>query len=121
MNKSILLIILVILILFPTFCLPSETITGHYCYTYGDKESLQEAKEIVRTLAIRNAIEIYRVYVESTTRVTNFTLTNDLVQILGSGYLKNLKVIEHTEEGRTICERISGIVEPKDIEKVIEK
>ncbi len=96
-----------------------ETIKGHYCYTYGDKESLKEAKDVTRTLAIRNAIESYRVYIESTTSVRNFTLTNDIIQIVSSGYLKDMKVVEHKEEGRTICDTVEFTVSPKEIEKVI--
>ena len=94
-----------------------ETIQGHYCYAFGDRETIQEAREVVRTLSIRNGIESYRIFVESSTKVNNFSLTNDLVQTVSSGYLKNLKVLEHTEEGRTICEKISGTVKPEEIEK----
>lgn len=96
-----------------------ETIKGYYCYTYGDKESLKEAKDLTRTLAIRNAIESYRVYIESTTTVKNFTLTNDIIQIVSSGYLKNMRVIDHKEEGRTICDTVEFTVSPQEIEKVI--
>ena len=96
-----------------------ETIKGHYCYTYGDKESLKESKDLTRTLAIRNAIESYRVYIESTTNVRNFTLTNDIIQIVSSGYLKNMSVIDHSEEGRTICDTVEFTVSPQELEKVI--
>ena len=95
-----------------------EIIKGHYCYTYGDNESLKGAKEITRTLAIRNAIESYRVFITSASTVNNFQLTNDLIQIISSGYLKDLKTIEHKEEGRTICETIQASVSPQEIEKI---
>jgi hypothetical protein len=72
-------------------------------------------------LSIRNAIESYRVFIESSTKVKNFSLTNDLVQLIGSGYLKNIKVLEYTEQGRTICEKISGTVVPEQIEKVLKR
>ena len=98
-----------------------EIITGRYCYTYGDNESLIEAREITRTLAIRNAIESYRIYVEATTKVTNFMLTNDIIQTISSGYLKEIKVLNHTEVGRTICETISCKVDPNSIEEVLKK
>jgi hypothetical protein len=121
MKKLQLLILSSFFLIIPSVCLSFETIIGQYCYTYGDRESIQEARELTRTLAIRNAIESYRTYIESTGRVTNFTLTNDLIQIISSGYLKNINVLEHKEEGKTVCDKISGIVEPKEIEKVIEK
>jgi hypothetical protein len=110
-------VIIILLIVSPANA--EEAIKGHYCYTYGDKESLKEAKDLTRTLAIRNAVESYRVYIESTTTVRNFTLTNDIIQIVSSGYLKNMKVIDHKEEGRTICDTIEFTVSPREIEKVI--
>lgn len=119
MKKLFLCCCLGILVLVPSVCAASETITGHYCYTYGDKESLQGARDLTRTLAIRNAIESFRIYIESTSKVTNFTLTNDLVQTISSGYLKNVKITNHTEEGRTICDEIEGSVDPAEVEKVI--
>lgn len=119
MKKIVLGILIFSFILTPSLCLSEETITGHYCYTYGDRESLQESRELVRTLSIRNGIESYRVFIESTGRVSNFTLTNDLIQTISSGYLKNIKVLEHTEQGKTICEKISGTVVPEEVEKVM--
>lgn len=107
------------LILLPSMSFGDDTITGHYCFTYGDKESLMEAKELTHTLAIRNAIESYRVYIESTGTIRNFVLTNDIIQIISSGYLKNIKVTDYKEQGRTICETIQAIVSPQAIEKII--
>jgi hypothetical protein len=89
-----------------------DIIHGHYCYTYGDRESLQEAREITRALAIRNAIESYRLFISSTSNIKNFKLTNDLVQVISSGYLKDIKAIGHKEEGRTICDDIEASVSP---------
>jgi len=105
----------------PLKLLAGETIIGHYCYTYGDNESLIEARELVRTLAIRNAIESYRVFIQSTTNVKNFKLTSDIIQIITSGYLKNVKVIEHSEKGRTICETIQASIEPKALKNIIKR
>lgn len=107
------------LILFSSISFADEMISGHYCYTYGDNESLKEAKETTRMLAIRNAIESYRTFITSASTVRNFQLTNDLIQIISSGYLKDLKTIEHKEEGRTICETIQATVSPQAIENII--
>ena len=53
-----------------------DTITGHYCYTYADSESLTEGKEMNRTLTLRNAIESYKVFLLSSSVVKNFQLTS---------------------------------------------
>ncbi len=98
-----------------------EIIYGEYCYTYGDRESFIEAKQLTRTLAIRNAIESYRSYVNATTEVKNFTLTNDIVQMISSGYMKNISVVSHSENGREICEKVQATVTPKAIEEAIKR
>lgn len=96
-----------------------EKIEGKYCFTYGDKESLIEAKQITHSLAIRNAIESYSAYIISTTNIKNFTLTNDFIQMISSGYMKNIIVKDHTVNGREICETIQATVSPEDIEEAI--
>jgi hypothetical protein len=107
------------LVLLPAHGLADETIEGHYCYTYGDNESLREARDITRTLAVRNAIESFGVYVVSTMTVKDFVLTDDLVNTISTGYLKNIEVLEHTEKGRTICDTIQGRISPDDVKAVI--
>jgi len=105
----------------PLLSFADDIIQGHYCYTYGDNESLREARDVTRSLATRNAIESYQVFISSASNVQNSQLTNDLVQIISSGYLKDIKVIEHEEQGRTICETIQArIVSPEGINYSVE-
>jgi hypothetical protein len=114
-------LIVVSTILWAGAALSDEVIKGRYCYTYGDSESLREAKALTRTLALRDAIESYRVFVESVGTVQNFNLTNDLVQVISSGYLKNIQVLESKIEGRTICETIQASVSPEEIGDFVKK
>lgn len=110
-----------LILFFPLLSYADEIITGQYCFTYGDNESLKEARDVTRTLAIRNAIESYKTFIESSTKVANFQLTSDIVQILSSGYLKDIKAIEHTENGRTICDKISATIEPRQFELALQR
>jgi hypothetical protein len=121
MKRKLLAILCVTFLLLPSICRSDDVIQGKYCYTYGDKESLREAKELTKTLAIRNAIESYRVFLTSTTNVVNFAVTNDILQVIASGYLKNIKVVEHKEDGRTICDAVQATVSPVEIEKVLKR
>lgn len=98
-----------------------DTIQGKYCYTHGDNESLVAAKELTRTLAIRNAIENYQTYVVATSGIKNFTLTNDIVMTLSSGYLKNIKSTGDSISGRTVCESVTATVNPEDIGATIKR
>ncbi len=98
-----------------------DTIQGKYCYTHGDNESLVAAKELTRTLAIRNAIENYQTYVVATSGIKNFTLTNDIVMTLSSGYLKNIKSTGDSISGRTVCESVTASVNPEEIGATIKR
>lgn len=118
--KTILRFALVVFIL-PSLCFADEIIKGHYCYTYGDNESLRKAREITRALAIRDAVESFGVYIVSTGTVKNFVLTEDLVNTISTGYLRNIKVLEHTEKERTICDTIQGSISPEDVKKIIDQ
>jgi len=120
MFKTIFRFALFVLIL-PSLCFADEIIKGHYCYTYGDNESLRKAREITRTLAIRDAVESFGVYIVSTGTVKNFVLTDDLVNTISSGYLKNIKVLEHTEKERTICDTIQGSISADEVRQIIDR
>jgi len=117
--KIVTMIGLFVLIFSPLSVYADDLIQGHYCYTYGDRESLQEARELTRSLAIRNAIESYRTFITFTSIVKNFQLTNDLIQVISSGYLKDIKVMEHKEDGRTVCERIQATISPAAVKNII--
>jgi len=93
-------------LLLPLQSVAEELIQGSYCYNYGDNETLLEAREMTRTLAVRNAVESYHVFLEAASLIDNFILSTDLVQTISSGYLKDMQVIEHTEEKYTICETV---------------
>lgn len=94
-------------------------VTGDATYTYGDNESLLAATTTAKTLAIRKAIESYQVFVDATSTVQDFQLTQDLVKTIAAGYLHDLKIVEQSETGRTIHVRVKGYVLPKEIKSVL--
>ena len=99
----------------------AEVVTGNACYRYSDNESLTAAREIALSMAKRDALEGNSVFVESTSNVENMTLKNDLITNLTTGYLKNLKVLEETEDFglREICRTIQAEVEPVEFKQQI--
>ncbi len=102
-----------------SFC--QDTIRGTYSYTYGDKESLVEARQTCKDLAIREAIESYYIFVESSTNVENFQTKEDIIQSIAAGYLKDIRVVEQTEEGRTITMAVEATVMPEEVKQLVEK
>ena len=100
----------------------AETIKGHACYHYSDNESLNDARDIALSMAKREALESYSVFVESTSTVENFVLKNDLIASLTAAVLKNLKVIGKSEDTkkRKVCRTIQAKIEPLDVKSQIE-
>ena len=112
-------IVMVLFFVSASFC--QDTIKGTYSYTYGDSESLVEARQSCKDLALREAIESYYIFVESSTTVEDSQLKEDIIESLSAGYLKNITVVEQTEEGRTITIIIEATVVPEDVKQLVEE
>ncbi len=119
MSKFIFSLIWIIIILFANAAWCADKISGSACYTYGDNESLVQAEQMTKTLAIRNAIESYSTFIESTTKITDFQLSTDLINTISTGQVKAVKVLKRLESGRKICYTIEGFVEPNELKGVI--
>ena len=96
-----------------------DTISGTYSYTYGDSESLVEARQTCKDLALREAIESYYIFVESSTSVEDFQLKEDLIQSIAAGYLKDVQIVEQAEEGRTITMTVEASVMPDEVQALV--
>lgn len=110
-----------IIILFANAAWCADKISGSACYTYGDNESLVQAEQMTKTLAIRNAIESYSTFIESTTKITDFQLSTDLINTISTGQVKAVKVLKRLESGRKLCYTIEGFVEPKELRAEIKE
>jgi hypothetical protein len=117
--KTLLLILMMCLV--PAEVFSQELVKGHYCYTCGEGESIQEARELTKTLAIRQAIESSKAFSEAFGPSRDSRLSNDIIQMISSGYMVDLKVIDHSEQGRTICETIQATVSPEELAEVIRR
>ncbi len=114
--------IITLLIILPlTGLFSQDIIQGTYSYTYGDSESLVDARKTCKDLALREAIESYSVFIQSSTTVENFQLKSDLITSISGGNLKNVKILDQQEEGRTITMTVSAEVNPDEIRELIEK
>lgn len=100
--------------------LAQDTIQGSYSYTYGDKESLIEARQTCKDLALREAIESYSIFVQSSTDVKNFQTKEDIVQSIALGILHDVRVITQKEEGKTITMTVEATVIPEEVRQMVE-
>ena len=117
----LLFIAMTIVILLVSFGLAQDTIQGMYSYTYGDSESLVDAKQTCRNLAVRDALESYYLFVESTTDVENFQLKDDLIRSITAGNVRDVTIVDQAVDGRTISMTVTGVVNPEEIRSLVEK
>ena len=96
-------------------------ISGEYSYTYGDNESLTEAKEICYTMALRNAIESHQTFITSTATVKDYKMIKDLVRTLSMGHIEDVEVVEESIEDRTIYYKVEGYVNPVEVRNVLSR
>jgi len=99
--------------------LAQDTIQGTYSYTYGDSESLVEARQTCKDLALREAIESYAIFVESSTEVQDFQMKEDIIHTISAGYLQNVKIVDQKEEGRSITITVEASVDSNSVQSVI--
>jgi hypothetical protein len=96
-----------------------DVIRGAYTYTYGDRETLVDARAACKDLAVRDAIESYYLFVESSTRVENNVTKDDLIRSLAAAEVKNLRVTDQKEEGRTITMTVEAEVNPDSVRALV--
>lgn len=122
MFKKWMVLLTLVLLLYPFRIIATDRVLleGEYSYTYGDNETVVEAKNISFKMALRNAIESYKIFILSTSTVKNFRLINDLIQVISSGYLEDIQIISQKIEGRSVTTKVQAYVVPKDIQNIIE-
>jgi hypothetical protein len=99
----------------------AETISGQACYRFSDNESIAAARDIALSLAKRDALERYAVFVDSTTTVENAALKNDLITSLTGAVFRNLTIADQREDsqGREVCRSIVAEVEPVEVKSQV--
>jgi opacity protein-like surface antigen len=94
--------------------------TGEYEYTYGDNESIIQAKQRCENMALRAAIEQCALFVSSTTNIENYELRDDLVNTIVAGLVKNKKILAQRVEGRTVYFKVSIKLDDEQMNRAIE-
>jgi hypothetical protein len=95
------------------------TVEGEACYEHGDSETFLHAQATAKSLAKQHAIESHRVFVESTSKVENFQLTEDMIKSLSRASLHNMKIFKEQREGQKICMGIRAQIDPAEVAELI--
>lgn len=96
-----------------------ESLHASHCYRYGDNESFMKARETAINIALKEAIRSHRVFVESSTRVKNFQLEDDIIATTSSMMLKDTTVEKEERKPQEVCVTITASFSPSSTEELI--
>jgi hypothetical protein len=96
-------------------------IVGDYRYFYHDPMTVGEAKDLAYTEAIRMAIDTAPPFMDATAFIMNSAFRRHLIQLLASGYLTDVKLVEQAEKNRTVYAKVRATINPQDIKSVVER
>lgn len=96
-----------------------EPVRGSACYRFGDNETPAKARRAAIALAQEQAIRTHRVFVQSSTRVKNFQLEDDLVQTASAAMLQNVVIEKEERKNQEICISLSAQLSPVSAEDLI--
>ncbi len=99
----------------------TELVVGEFSYTYGDNETLTQAKEVCRKNAVRRAAEAAMVYISSKTRVNAGVLQSSDIFSLSEGCLTDLQTLQEAVNGREVYCRVQANVDVSSFEKRLEE
>ncbi len=100
-----LLVLALVLILTPGTSAAAALLEGRGCIRLDDSVDLRQARLLVRNAALHRAIASSGVLAELPLDAPP-ALTRGIVQILRSGHLEAVRVLEHTETDDVVCETV---------------
>lgn len=115
--KRIWALVLPVLLL-PALCQAEKALEGRHCLSFGDQRTLEEARHLVHTLAIRNAVESSGI-LDALPPDAPRGVTGDVLQRLRSGVLKDVQVQEHQETDRAVCETVRIHADPEAVRAAV--
>ena len=98
---------------------PLETVRGSGCYKFGDEETPAKARRGAMALAQEEAVRKHHVFVESSQRVKNFQLEEDLIQTASAAMLQEIQIEKEERKAQEICITLTAKISPVSIEDMI--
>src|SRR5262249_31714289 len=96
-----------------------ESVRGTGCYKFGDDETPAKARRAATALAQEQAIRSHRVFIESSSRVKNFQLEEDVIQTASAAMLQNIKIAKEESKAQEICITMTAQISPVSVEDTI--
>lgn len=96
-----------------------ETVRASHCYRYGDDEAFNKARETAINIALKQAIRSHRVFIESSTRVKNFQLDDDIIATTSVAMLKETTVEKEERKPQEVCVTVTASLNTNSAEELI--
>lgn len=96
-----------------------ETVHGSGCYKFGDEETPAKARRAAMAIAQEDAVRKHHVFVDSSVRVKNFQLEEDLIQTASAAMLQDIHVDKEDRKAQEICITVSAKISPVSMEDMI--
>ena len=96
-----------------------DAVKGASCYHYGDNETPAQARRAAIILAQEEAVRMHKVFVQSSSKVKNLQLEEDIVQTASAAMLEQVQVEKEEKRGQEICLTITAKMSPLSIDELI--
>jgi cell division septum initiation protein DivIVA len=96
-------------------------IVGDYRYFYHDPMTAAEAKDLAYREAVRMAIDTAPPFMDATAFIMDSAFRRNLIQIIASGYLQDVKLVEQTQKNRTVYAKVRATMIPQVVRSVVER
>ena len=96
-----------------------ETVRASHCYRYGDDETYTKARETAIHVALKQAIRSHRVFIESSSRIKNFQLDDDIIATTSVAMLKGTTVEKEERKPQEVCVTVTASLNPNSTEDMI--
>jgi hypothetical protein len=113
----------VVLMLAAICLLSAKTIIGESPYTFGESETIIQAKNTCKQLAIRNAVEKFATYIESETVVRDMAMEKDVIVGRSQALVKDVEVLEEKLDlaNMSVYYKIKGEIDEKEVIEALKK
>lgn len=98
-----------------------ETVRGSACYGFGDDQTPAQARRGAMIKAQEEAVRNYGVYIQSSKRIKNFQLEEDIIHSISAGMLQDIRIEKEERKLREICITLSGKLVPIPAEDLIKQ
>jgi hypothetical protein len=96
-----------------------DAVKGASCYHYGDNETPTQARRAAITLAQEEAVRMHKVFVQSSSKVKNLQLEEDIVHTASAAMLEQVHVEKEEKNGQEICVTITAKMSPVSFDELI--